>query len=198
MSELYNRQQTLKLNTDISVIIVGCGGVGFNFGLQLAMSGVKKIYLFDNDVIEESNLNRLPVPWSVIGKNKASILKQMIDQIRPNLNVLAFPYKFKEVMLPHSKVDWLVDCTDKIKTQEELQSIALNHSIKYVKLGYDGERIGIHNRVGTWTAGEEVDGYTITPSWVVPASIVASMAVAKLLKYNDKELVANINTFFRS
>jgi len=53
---IYDRQEAFKLNTDITVSIVGCGGIGYWVAKLLAMSGVEKLYLYDADVIEETNL----------------------------------------------------------------------------------------------------------------------------------------------
>lgn len=196
--DIYNRQKTINLNSNIKVIVSGVGGIGYNFVIQLAMSGVKDIYMFDPDVIEASNLNRLPIPFSFIGKNKADCAKLMVEQMRNDVNIMSFPYKFSERMLPSNMTfDWFVDCTDIFETQLINQEFAKANNMKYVKLGYDGERIGIHDKIGMWNDGEpEVDGYTVTPSWVVPANIVAGMAVAKIMKYPQHEMSCEISDFF--
>jgi hypothetical protein len=41
------------------------------------------------------------------------------------------------------------------------------------------------------------DGYTMVPSWAVPAMIVASLAVAKVMKYEKKEVVSSVDKLFR-
>jgi len=196
LDDVYKRQETLELNKNIKVGILGIGGIGYNFALQLAMSGVKDIYMFDADVIESSNLNRLPVPMTFIGKNKAVCAKLMIEQMRTDTNIMAFPYNFSEKFLPSEPLDWMVDCTDVYSTQLENEKIAKARGMKYMKIGYDGERIGIHNSIGKWGTGEETDGYTVTPSWVVPAAMVAGLAVAKIMKYPTYELGDYIYNFF--
>lgn len=62
MTQLYDRQKTLNLNKDISITVVVVGGVGYWVAKFAAMSGIEKIYLYDHDVIEEHNLNRLDLP----------------------------------------------------------------------------------------------------------------------------------------
>ena len=78
---LYQRQEKLELKTGQSACVVGCGGIGFWVAKFLAMSGVEKLWLFDNDVIEEHNLNRLDLPHKTIGQNKADVVKMMIEAI---------------------------------------------------------------------------------------------------------------------
>jgi len=176
----------MGINKDISICIVGCGGVGFNAGLQFAMAGVKNFILFDQDIIEEHNLNRLPVPYACIGMNKAKVLKEMILQMRPSADVTIFKTKFDDMLLEF--VDWIVDCTDNFKAQKYIYEVSNSRGTNYCKLGYDGERIAIDNKVATWDIDEDdQEGYNVTPSWAVPASMVASLGVAKVMKYNDKE-----------
>jgi len=190
--DIYNRQKSFKLDTDITVTIVGLGGIGFWVAKLLAMSGVNKFYFFDDDVIEDTNLNRLDLPYTTIGLNKAGVAKKIINQIRPECIIYTFPYKFKETLYTSS--DFIVDCTDNLKSQLEIQEIAdINGSI-YIKAGYDGTHISINNRVGEW--GEAPDGYTITPSWVVPAILVATLTVAKMLKSYTNELSLDILDIF--
>ena len=72
----------------------------------------------------------------------------------------------------------------------------INNKIEPPKInGYDGEDFGIHNAVAEW--GEDGEGYTIVPSWSVPAMIVAALSVAKIMKYENKEVVSSIGKLFR-
>jgi molybdopterin/thiamine biosynthesis adenylyltransferase len=192
MTQLYDRQKTLNLNKDISITVVGVGGVGYWVAKFAAMSGIEKIYLYDHDVIEEHNLNRLDLPTDAIGKNKAAIAKGMITYLRPDATVYSFPFKFKESLA--KKTDWLIDCTDSSYVQEENQRIAKVMGMKYMKVGYNGEHITLSNIVAEW--GETTNGYTTVPSWVVPASVVAALAVGKIMKYTDKELSANLKDLY--
>jgi tRNA A37 threonylcarbamoyladenosine dehydratase len=190
---IYTRQETLKLNKNVSITIVGCGGVGYWVAKFAAMSGIENINLYDFDCIEEHNLNRLDLPINTIGKNKASVVKGMINYLRPEATVYAFPFKFKESLYT-KKTDWLIDCTDRAEVQAENQAIARVNGTKYMKVGYNGEHITLSNVVAEW--GESTNGYTIVPSWVVPASVVAALAVGKIMKYYDKELSANLKDLY--
>jgi tRNA A37 threonylcarbamoyladenosine dehydratase len=193
MSTLYDRQDRIEgLKRDFSVTVIGCGGIGFWVAKFLALSGVEKIYLFDPDVIEEHNLARIDLPHNSIGWNKSEITKKILDQLRPECYVISMPYKFQDHTF--ADTDWIIDCTDSHSVQLENQSIADKRGCKYVKAGYDGESITVSGRVAEW--GEAEDGYRVVPSWVVPASIVASLVVAKVMKYESKELSTQITRLF--
>lgn len=199
MSDIYVRQRNMNIDRDINVCIVGCGGVGFNAGLQFAMAGVESFVLFDSDIIEEHNLNRLPVPFSCIGMNKAKVLKEMIRQMRPHADVVIYKSKFDDMLLNSSdmKVDWIVDCTDDFSAQKRIYQDACDRDINYCKMGYDGERISINNKVATWDIDEnDNQGYNVTPSWAVPATVVAALGVAKVMKYNHKETSLEIKNMY--
>jgi molybdopterin/thiamine biosynthesis adenylyltransferase len=189
---LYDRQKTLLLNQDQTVTVVGCGGIGYWVAKLLAMSGIKKIILFDPDTLEEHNLNRLDIPVRFIGKNKADITKTAIEAIRDDCMVYSFPFKYNE---DADKTDWIVDCTDTSQSQIENQKIANKKGSRYFKAGYDGENFGIHNTVAEW--GDSTNGYTVVPSWSVPAIIVASLAVVKVMKYPTKEVISSVPKLFR-
>lgn len=190
---LYTRQETLNLNTKISITICGAGGVGYWVAKFAAMSGVEKIYIYDHDVIEEHNLNRLDLPISAVGKNKAMVVKSIINSLRPEATVYAFPFKFKRELYT-KKTDWIIDCTDRSDVQEMIQGIANDTNTHYMKVGYNGEHITLSDVVAEW--GESTNGYTVVPSWVVPASVVAALAVGKLLKYQTAELSANLHNLY--
>ena len=192
MSDLYKRQETLKLNIPKKVAVVGCGGIGYWVAKFLAMSGVENLHLYDPDTLEEHNLNRLDIPYRLLGKNKADVTKTAILSLREEATVYAYPFKFTNL---EKGYDWVIDCTDDGDSQIKNQEIAGSLGSKYFKAGYDGEGFGIHNTVAEW--GEGTDGYTIVPSWVVPAVTVAALAVAKVMKYHDAECISSIEHLFR-
>ncbi len=196
----YTRQENMNLNTNIKIAIIGCGGVGFNVALMLAMAGVENIYLFDPDTIEQHNLNRLPVPFESIGENKANLCRKMIKQMRPDINVYKFPFVLKDTSLPSEGVDWIIDCTDKFESQKLNYEIACKVNAKYCKSGYDGENMSISegNPNNSWDTNEEgtPDGYQIIPSWAAPAMIIASLTVGKVLKYHNKEVSTSLKNLY--
>lgn len=195
--DFYNRQEALGLDTDKVVVVIGCGGIGMNAALQLAMAGVRKMYVFDADTIEPHNLNRLPVPASFIGRNKADTTASFIKLMRPeDVDIDHFPFNFNPDVINMGEVTNILDCTDKHDAQLNNQAIAKDHNISYFKAGYDGFSISLNNRVGEWDAGNTPDGYQITPSYCVPAITIAALAVHKILTNSTKEIGCKVNDLF--
>ena len=191
----YERQESIEMDTDLRIAVVGLGGVGYWVSKFLAMSGINQLHLFDDDTLEIHNLNRLDLPISTLGMNKAEVAKTVIRNLRPDAVVKSVPFKFNEEFL-RDKVDYIMDCTDKIESQKTIFDYAKSKYIPYLKVGYDGTHITLANKVAGW--GESEDGYQITPSWVVPAVIVAALAVGSVLKYFDKEVSLDISNLYMS
>ena len=72
------------------VTVVGLGGVGGYVVEVLARSGVGALPLIDGDKVEESNLNRQIAALSKdIGRYKAEVLAERVEQINPRCKVNA-------------------------------------------------------------------------------------------------------------
>lgn len=197
MAGLYDRQRTLSINTDQKFAVVGCGGIGFHVAKMLAMAGVEEIILFDPDNFEEHNLNRIDLTEEAIGKNKAETTEEVLCEIRPLCYPTGYPFEMKEHIISKENVDWIIDCTDKFESQQKNMEIAKNINARYVKAGYNGFSMSISNTIGSWDTGNTPDGYTIVPSFVVPAVTVAALVVGKVLKYQDRELSANLRELYK-
>jgi len=199
MNNMYTRQETLDLNTDVKVIVCGVGGIGWHFVKGLAMAGVDDIMMFDDDTVELHNLPRLDIPIGFIGKNKATLLKQFIDQMRPDNDVKAFPYKFNDIICGDvSGYDYFIDCSDNHDTQVKNQAFANENNLEYVKIGYNGTHITIARSVAEWDTDEDgsPDGYTIVPSYISPAIIVAGLAINMVLNKDIKEISCDIEDLY--
>ena len=72
------------------VTVVGLGGVGGYAVEVLARSGVGALTLIDGDKVEESNLNRqIAALCKDIGRYKAEVLAERVEQINPRCKVNA-------------------------------------------------------------------------------------------------------------
>jgi sulfur carrier protein ThiS adenylyltransferase len=79
--------------------IAGCGGLGSNCAVALARVGVGKLIICDFDIIVESNLNRQFYFYDQIGLKKATTLKENINRINPETEVIAL-----DVKLDHNNI----------------------------------------------------------------------------------------------
>ncbi len=197
-NNLYKRQEEFNLQTDIVPVIIGCGGVGFHVAKMLAMAGVENIILFDDDIIEEHNLSRLDLPLTTIGLNKTEAIKMLIDQMRPDCKVVPYGYKFNPDVLDTLTVmpTHIIDCTDVYAVQLNNQAYAKNKGLKYMKIGYNFNHITVANQIAEWDVDDTPDGYTIIPSYVVTATIVAGLAVNKILTGSEEEVSADLKDLY--
>lgn len=89
-----------------NILIFGCGAIGGNIAIQLAMSGVENFILYDYDIVEESDISRhIYFKESDIGKSKVIALKEVLKEINSNINVEIY----KDIMLPNSNIKSLLD-----------------------------------------------------------------------------------------
>jgi molybdopterin/thiamine biosynthesis adenylyltransferase len=193
--DLYTRQERLQLTVPSEVTIVGLGGIGSWVAIDCAMSGVESLYLFDPDVLEESNRNRLPFCQSSINRPKVEVVSDYIRAIRPDTTVVAIQDRLAglllDIQLGISR--HFIDCTDSPKTQMELYKRCKTSGVRYIRAGYDGTRIMVTGVVSGWIKASEEEHYQVNPSWVVPAQIVAALAVGRLMKYENQEVSLDIS-----
>jgi len=191
MQGVYDRQTTLELSQPHSICVVGAGGIGSWVAILAAMSGVNKIFIFDPDEVEITNLNRLPFCEGSLGQPKVEVVAGFIRSIRPTCEVIAVKDKLEDVTLKFmtSTVQVLIECTDSPKSQLAAFQQATSDGCNFIRAGYDGTRITVTSVVSGWIkADSEEETYIINPSWVVPAVTVASLAVGKMLKFFDQEV----------
>ena len=82
--QFYIRQRDILNKAQIlPVAVIGCGAAGSALGIMLAKLGVPVMELYDGDTVEEHNLPNQYYPNVSIGRNKAEVLKSVIEQYTP-------------------------------------------------------------------------------------------------------------------
>jgi len=197
--QLYQRQEQLNLTIPDTVTIVGCGGVGSWAAIGLAMAGIPNIFLFDPDVMEESNRNRLPFCQSSLNRPKVDVVSEYIQAIRPDCTVVSVQNKLESIFLEIqlSVSQWVLDATDSPRSQFAIYKACKDKNANYVRAGYDGTGMTITSHISGFVKsvtdqGDEVANYTVAPSWVVPAQIVAALAVGKICKWQNQEVACDV------
>ena len=184
---LYDRQERLNLKIPEKVFVLGCGGIGSWVGLGFALTGVSKIYLWDHDIVEETNLNRTPYKTSDIKRLKVEALKDLILERRSFTEVYTYVTKLNSredlEIIKIVNPDYLIDCRDNILFKKELKKI-----VKYVKLGYNGYNFTIDFSKEVWSASDEDAGYTIIPSWLGTPMLLTSLIIYIIEGSDLKEL----------
>lgn len=191
---IYDRQNSLfDVDAPDCVTVIGVGGVGAWVALNFALAGTSKLYLYDDDVVEETNLNRTPFRYSQIGMPKVVAVAQLIVERRKNITVIPFKKKVKSIReLDRKSV--IIDCRD---TKPMKGSVVAG--------GYDGHSITLHfypNPKSVWGDNGRAE-YTITPSWLVPPQFIANVITLLVccqeqlqkLTDNGKETVITFSIF---
>lgn len=99
-----------------TVAVFGIGGVGSYAAEALARSGVGTLYLYDNDTVSQSNINRQLVALnSTVGRYKTEISAQRIKDINPDITVIECrEFVTPESVIPFDKFDAVIDAVDNV------------------------------------------------------------------------------------
>ena len=105
---------------DKRVIIIGVGGVGSVAAEMLARCGVGQLVLFDYDLVEEANMNRMFYTPSQIGKLKVEATCDTLKHIAPSIEIITYNINiclvdsFKILLdeLSNPKTSLLLCCVD--------------------------------------------------------------------------------------
>jgi molybdopterin/thiamine biosynthesis adenylyltransferase/rhodanese-related sulfurtransferase len=110
-------QKKLKAS---SVLVVGAGGLGCPLLLYLSAAGVGRIGIVDDDVVDESNLQR-QVLYTVddLGQSKAATAKKKLLALNPHIQVDVYQERFlpDNALELVSKYDIVADGTDNFPTR---------------------------------------------------------------------------------
>ena len=82
-----NVKGTSEKLKEAKVCILGLGGLGSNVAVLLTRSGIGYLKLVDFDIVEASNLNRQQYRISHIGIKKTEVMKSIIREINPFVEV---------------------------------------------------------------------------------------------------------------
>lgn len=131
---------------NLSILIVGVGGVGGYSLESLVRSGVKNITIIDKDVVDESNLNRQIISLNNnIGKSKVEVAKERILSINKDINITAIDTFLNkdnlEAILDDLSMDYIIDACDTVTTKIELIKYAKSHNINIITCLGTGNRL---------------------------------------------------------
>ena len=144
-SNIYDRQSFLGLNAqiimeNIKVGIIGYGGGGSHIGQQLAHLGIKNIFVFDDDKVEDTNLNRLIGAWYTDVKNKVpktTVAKRIIKKVLPAAKVTAINSKWQNNAELLQLCEIVIGCVDSLNERNQLEAECRRYLIPYIDIGMD-------------------------------------------------------------
>jgi len=124
--------------SESNVAIIGLGGLGWQIAPMLVGIGVKNLLLVDYDIIEFTNLNRLPfAPFSEIDKPKVKILSKLLRKMNPYVNVLYEVASVfdNRVIKQLKEYDILIGALDSERARSYLNNFAVRYFKYYLDAG---------------------------------------------------------------
>ncbi len=137
-------KESLKNLQDVSVLIVGIGGVGGAALEIIARSAVGNITIVDYDNFEESNLNRQILSLkSNVGESKVLVAKKRILDINPDCKINVYNEKVDDEFIKklNYKIDYIIDACDDVKAKVLLVKYAIKNDIKIISSCGTGNRL---------------------------------------------------------
>tara|TARA_R100000306_G_scaffold62478_1_gene70792 strand:- start:28113 stop:28886 length:774 start_codon:yes stop_codon:yes gene_type:complete len=115
------------------VAVVGAGGLGCPAAMYLAASGVGTMIIFDDDVIESSNLQRqIAFTTADIGQSKTETLCRRLEELNPHVSAKPVRKRFegKEAVL--EGIDLVLDCSDNFATRSGVNRFCVDNRVPLV------------------------------------------------------------------
>jgi molybdopterin-synthase adenylyltransferase len=190
------------------VAIVGLCGGGSHVAQQLAHIGVGDFALFDHDIGEDTNLNRmvgLTEADVACARLKTEVISRLIQSVNPKAKVVSIPAKWQtrhELLRDRTAI---FGCADSFCERDQLERYARRYLVPYIDVGMD-----VHGDAGRYAIsgqvilsmpgepcmhcmgflservlGEEARRYGAAggkPQVVWPNGILASIAVGKFMQ----------------
>ena len=109
--------------------LVGAGALGTWFGLALGFSGLgTSLSIYDDDVVDETNLNRQILFYDAAGQPKAPVLARRLQGWFPRLRVSGYGIRADEGCGGHlQQARVLVACPDNFRARALLNRLARRH-----------------------------------------------------------------------
>lgn len=145
MTERYQRQSFLGLDSqeaiESTVIgVPGLGGGGSHIIQQSAHVGFKNYVLYDDDIVTETNLNRLIGARAAdvsASTTKLHLAKMMILGLQPDANIIGFASRWQDN--PHAlrSCHIIFGCVETYRGRLELEQLSRRYLAHYIDIGMD-------------------------------------------------------------
>lgn len=136
-----------------SVLIVGAGGLGSPAAIYLAAAGVGNIAIYDNDVVDLSNLQRQIAHHTPdIGTDKVISTRQTLNKLNPEIKIRAVKQRLEGEHLESEvmQTDVVLDCSDNFTTRFAINNACVKHQTPLVS----GAAIRFEGQVTVFTPGQ--------------------------------------------
>lgn len=147
--DIEGQQKLLAAN----ILIVGAGGLGSPAAIYLAAAGVGNIVIYDNDVVDLSNLQRQVAHHTAdIGTDKVISTRQTLNKLNPDVRIRAVKQKLEggQLDLEVSLADVVLDCSDNFTTRFAINNACVKQHTPLVS----GAAIRFEGQVTVFTPGK--------------------------------------------
>lgn len=144
-TQLMLGDETLEKLMNKNVLVIGLGGVGAICAEMIVRAGVGKITIVDNDLVDESNINRqIQALHSTAKQPKAQVLATRLKDINPNLDLTVLEIYIREKitvdLVEKENWDYIVDCIDTLSCKVFLIKACIDRKLPLVSsLGAGGK-----------------------------------------------------------
>ena len=135
-----------------SVLIVGAGGLGSPAAIYLTAAGVGNIAIYDNDVVDLSNLQRQIAHHTPdIGTDKVISTRQTLSRLNPEVKIRAVKQRLEGEQLDYEVrlADVVLDCSDNFSTRFAINNACVKQQTPLVS----GAAIRFEGQVTVFTPG---------------------------------------------
>jgi molybdopterin/thiamine biosynthesis adenylyltransferase len=135
--KLFSEAQQQRLE-ELNIMIAGIGGLGTNQALQLQRIGVNKIYLYDYDQVEVSNLNRqLCYGKKDIGRLKVEAAAEFLNEFDLETEIIARNEKITLKTEVPEDIDIIFDGMDNFESRFILDQLAAENGLPFIHAGIE-------------------------------------------------------------
>lgn len=173
--------------TKASIVVVGVGATGCEVSKNLALMGVGRLILIDNDVVELSNLSRQMLFLEEdIGKPKAAIAAERLKKMNSLVKIEAYfedVRKIDENLFENA--DLIASCLDNWPVRRWLNSLAIELDKPLVDVAMEGFYANLQIVIPKKTACLECHGEGLIPKEV-------QLAECTLRRRSPEDLVQDL------
>ena len=119
-----------------AVAVFGIGGVG-SFAVEaLVRGGVGTVYIYDNDTVSKSNINRqLIATTKTVGELKTSVMAKRAIEINPEINIIENPvFITNDTDIEVEKFDFIIDAVDNVTAKLHLIELAKQKNVPIISV----------------------------------------------------------------
>lgn len=180
-----NEQKKIK---KLNVLIAGMGGLGTNLATELHRIGVNKIYIIDDDKVQESDLNRqILYGYKDIHKKKVYEAKNKLDALELETEVIPIYERITPTTELPEDINIIFDALDSFEDRLILEKLSKDYKVPLIHGGINawyGQIACIYPNRGMTLASivPNVSRKSMVPSFSPVVSIVASIQVIEGIK----------------